>query len=215
MKPKKKVSYALSLCQEKGHAGNPIVSKRSFTEAQMQLLGTQTRRNRMREGCWSHYPAWWRSQGKEAKWQESPRSLCLGRSTELESTAASILSLVTITVFLLSSFSSRGWIALLLCHTMESVLYPDFYRIVTCWNKNAAKPSPLSVPSRPAPTPPVLPLSVCVQRYTRTCCESVMSPHPNFSLLALAFPQILLHAACTRAVQLGGGWMPERNRVSP
>lgn len=54
---KKDISYALSLCQEKGHTGNPIVSKSAFVEAQMQLLGTETRRNRMREGCRSHYPA--------------------------------------------------------------------------------------------------------------------------------------------------------------
>lgn len=106
----KKVSYALSLCQEKGHTGNPIVSKSFLVEAQMQCLGTETRRNRMREGCRSHYAARWCSQEKETeKWQEeSSHGLCLGRSMKIEGMAAPILNPITIATFLLFCFF-KGW----------------------------------------------------------------------------------------------------------
>lgn len=187
MRPKKKeVSYAPSLCQEKGHTGNPIVSKSSFVKAQMQLLGTETRRNRMREGCRSHYPAWWRSQEKEAeKWQESSsHDLRLGRSMEMEGTAVPILSLIPIFIFLLSCFLSKGSAALLLCYMVEHVLYPFFYRIVSFHNKNDARPSFLSLPSSPPPTPPVFPLWLCVHRCAHTFCEG-----PQVSL---ALPQTFL-----------------------
>lgn len=173
MRPIKEVSYALSLCQEKGHTGNPIVSKSCFVEAQMQLLGTETRRNRMREGCRSHYPASWHSQGKEAeKWQEEqPCSLRLGKSTEQEGTAVLIFNLVAISKFLLSCFSQMGRIAVLLCFMMECVLYPGFYAIIACRNKNDTKLSPLSLLSSPPPTPLVVPVRLYVHRYTHALCK--------------------------------------------
>lgn len=166
---KKKVSHALSLCQEKGHTGNPIVSKSFLVEAQMQCLGTETRRNRMREGCRSHYAAWWCSQEKEAeKWQEeSSHSLCLEEAGKWKAW----LLPFSIPQQLPYSFSfafSRGRIALQLCYMMERVFYEFFFRVITSQDK---KPSSLSLPSSPPPTVLMVPLWVHVDKRTCAFCE--------------------------------------------
>lgn len=141
----------------------------------------------MREGCRSHYPASWHSQGKEAekRQEEQPCSLRLGRSTEQEGTAVLIFNLVAISKFLLSCFSQMGRIAVLLCFMMECVLYPDFYTVIACRNKNGTKLSPLSLLSSPPPTPVVVPVQLYVHRYAHALCKGSQL----FYLVALILPK--------------------------
>lgn len=79
--------------------------------------------------------------------------------------------LVTIAIFLLSCFSSKGRVALLLCYMVERVLYPFFYRITNFHNKNDTKPSSFSLPSSLHPTSLVVPLWLYMHRCTHTFCE--------------------------------------------
>lgn len=128
----------------------------------------------------------------------------------MEGTAAPFLSLVTIAIFLLSCFSSKGRIALLLCYVVQHVLYPFFFTaLYFVIIKNDAKPSSLSLPSSP-PTSPGVPLWLCAQMHTHILWSSLAFPW-----LHSLSPKPSWHAARPRAVQPGCGWILERNRASP